>query len=72
MDAGMWTVMVFGMLAMVVALVAVAWLIVRPLERWSTAKANRDPALEELRLRYARGEVSPEELQERRRALKRP
>ena len=64
---GMWLAMTIGMTAMLLTLLAIVWLIVRavgaPLER------REDTALEELRVRYARGDVSGEEFEERRRTL---
>lgn len=39
--------------------------------RWLSGTATVDPALRELRLAYARGEISDEEFEERRRKLTR-
>ena len=66
----MWLTMTIGMTAMLVTLLAIAWLIVRavgPPREVERRKADR--ALEELRVRYARGEITGEEFEERRRTL---
>ncbi|HEU0246653.1 MAG TPA: SHOCT domain-containing protein [Gaiellaceae bacterium] len=68
---GMWLAMTIGMTAMLVTLLAIVWLIVRavgppPVE---AERSGEDRALEELRVRYARGEISGEEFEERRRTL---
>lgn len=66
----MWLAMTIGMTAMLITLLAIVWLIVRavgpPREH---ERSGEDRALEELRVRYARGEISGEEFEERRRTL---
>jgi putative membrane protein len=68
---GMWLAMTIGMTAMLVTLLAIVWLIVRAVEPPPRAveRSGEDRALEELRLRYARGEITGEEFEERRRTL---
>ena len=67
---GMWLAMTIGMTAMLVTLLAIVWLIVRAVGPPREAERGRDDrALEELRVRYARGEISGEEFEERRRTL---
>jgi putative membrane protein len=67
---GMWLAMTIGMTAMVVTLLAVVWLIVRAVgPPREVERRGEDRALEELRLRYARGEITNEEFVERRRTL---
>lgn len=66
---GTWIAMAVMMAAMLAVIVGVAWLLVRPLSRWAEAKRERDPALEALRERYARGEIEDEEFAERQRRL---
>lgn len=65
-----WVAMTIGMTAMLGTLLAIVWLIVRaagpPRE---VERSREDRALEELRVRYARGEISTEEFEERRRTL---
>jgi len=67
---GMWLAMTIGMTAMLVTLLAIVWLIVRAVgPPREIQRSVEDSALEELRLRYARGEISSEEFEERRRTL---
>ena len=67
---GMWLAMTIGMTAMLITLLAIVWLIVRAVGPPREAERGRDDrALEELRVRYARGEISGEEFEERRRTL---
>jgi putative membrane protein len=74
-DSGMWngtgaTWMWFLMSVVPVAIVlAVGYLLYRLFRQPATRQA--DPALEELRTAYARGEISDEEFEERRRRLER-
>ncbi len=66
----MWVAMTIGMTAMLVTLLAIVWLIVRAVGPPREAeRRGEDRALEELRVRYARGEISAEEFEERRRTL---
>ena len=66
----MWLAMTIGMTAMLVTLLAIVWLIVRAVGPPREFERSReDRALEELRLRYARGEISGEEFEKRRRTL---
>ena len=66
----MWLAMTIGMTAMLVTLLAIVWLIVRAVGPPREVERSReDRALEELRVRYARGEISGDELEERRRTL---
>ena len=67
----MWVAMTIAMTAMLVTLLAIVWLIVRAVgpPRREVERSGEDRALEELRLRYARGEISGEEFEERRRTL---
>jgi len=69
----MWLAMTIGMTAMLLTLLAIVWLIVRavgpPPEGERRDGDQSDAALEELRVRYARGEISGEEFEERRRTL---
>ena len=68
---GMWLAMTIRMTAMLITLLAIVWLIVRavgPPPR-EAERSSEDRALEELRVRYARGEISGEEFEERRRTL---
>lgn len=67
---GMWLAMTIGMTAMLVTLLAVVWLIVRAVGLPREAERREDRALEELRVRYARGEISVEEFEERRNTLR--
>jgi putative membrane protein len=62
--SGMMVFMVLAWLLFIVALVAGAWWLVR-----SVAPHRRDNALSILRERYARGEISREEYESRRRDL---
>jgi len=67
---GMWLAMTIGMTAMLVTLLAIAWLIVRAVgPPREVERRKEDRALEELRMRYARGEITGEEFEERRRTL---
>jgi len=67
---GMWLAMTIGMTAMLVTLLAIVWLIVRAVGPPREVEPSRgDRALEELRVRYARGEISGDEFEERRRTL---
>ncbi|MEJ7792976.1 MAG: SHOCT domain-containing protein [Gaiellaceae bacterium] len=68
-SGGEWAVMVMMMLAMLGVILAAVWLIARPLSTWAGSKASRDPALEALRSRYARGEIDQEEFDRRKRDL---
>lgn len=68
-SGGDWALMVVMMLVMLGALAAAVWLIVRPLGIWAGSKANRDLALDELRGRYARGEIDHEEFERRKQQL---
>ena len=62
--------MSIGMTAMLLTLLAIVWLIVRAVgQPRESDRSREDRALEELRLRYARGEISGEEFEERRRTL---
>ena len=66
----MWLAMSIGMTAMLLTLLAIVWLIVRAVGPPREVERSRaDRALEELRVRYARGEISGEEFEERRRTL---
>jgi len=66
----MWLAMTIGMTAMLLTLLAIVWLIVRAVGPPREGERGReDRALEELRVRYARGEISGEEFEERRRTL---
>jgi putative membrane protein len=66
----MWLAMTIGMTAMLVTLLAIVWLIVRAVgPPREIQRSVEDSALEELRLGYARGEISGEEFEERRRTL---
>ena len=62
--SGMMMFMVLGWLLLVVALVAGAWWLVR-----TVAPHRRDDAVTILRERYARGAISREEYESRRRDL---
>jgi len=64
----MWLAMSIGMTAMLLTLLAIVWLIVRAVGPPREGE-RRDAALEELRVRYARGDISREEFEERRRTL---
>lgn len=67
---GMWLAMTIGMTAMLITLLAIVWLLVRAVGPPREVERSReDRALEELRVRYARGEISGEEFEERRRTL---
>jgi len=66
----MWLAMTIGMTAMLITLLAIVWLIVRAVGPPREGERSReDRALEELRVRYAREEISGEEFEERRRTL---
>lgn len=66
----MWLAMTIGITAMVVTVLAVVWLIVRAVgPPREVERRGDDRALEELRLRYARGEITGEEYSERLRTL---
>ena len=69
-----WLGMALMMLAMVVLFGLLAWLLLRAFTDRRDGKAPEEPdaAVEELRLRYARGEMGREEYEERRRALSGP
>jgi len=55
---------------MLLTLLAIVWLIVRAVGPPREGERGReDRALEELRVRYARGDISGEEFEERRRTL---
>lgn len=62
--SGTMVFMAFAWLFLIVALVAGAWWLIR-----SIAPHRRDSALSILRERYARGEISREEYESRRRDL---
>lgn len=67
---GMWLAMTIGMTAMLITLLAIVWLVVRAVGPAPEREGRReDWAVEELRVRYARGEISGEEFEERRRML---
>jgi len=67
---GMWLAMTIGMTAMLITLLAIVWLIGRAVgQPREVEPIMGDRALEELRVRYARGEISGDELEERRRTL---
>jgi putative membrane protein len=59
------------MLVWVVVLFAIGYLLYRGLAGGIGRKTEADPALEELRLAYARGDISEEEFEERRTRLQR-
>jgi uncharacterized membrane protein len=67
--AGLLIAMALMMAAMLAVALAVAWLLVRPFSRWAETKRRGDPAFDELRRRYASGEIDAEEFEERRRRL---
>ncbi|WP_415378921.1 SHOCT domain-containing protein [Halosimplex sp. TS25] len=58
------------MLAWLVVLVGIGYLLYRGLVGGTGSGALSDPALEELRLAYARGDLSEEEFEERRAKLR--
>ncbi len=62
--SGMMVFMVLGWLLLIVAVVAVAWWLLR-----TVTPQRGDDALAILRERYARGEISREEYESRRRDL---
>jgi putative membrane protein len=66
---GEWAAMGAGMIVWIVLIVAVVWVVVRVLGRTETsppAGAWRGPTpTEELRMRFARGEISEEEYRSR-------
>lgn len=66
---GTWIVMALMMAVMLAAILGVAWLLLRPFSRWAESRRPRDPALDELRRRYAGGEIDADEYEERRRRL---
>ena len=66
---GTWIVMAVMMAAMFAVILGVAWLLVRPFSRWAEGRRERDPALDELRERYARGEIGDDEFAARKRQL---
>jgi putative membrane protein len=67
----MWLAMSIGMTAMLLTLLAIVWLIVRAVgQPGESDRSTEDRALEELQVRYARGEISGEEFEERRRTLR--
>lgn len=59
------------MLLFLAVLLGIGYFLYRALAGNSRALISRDPALEELRLAYARGELSEEEFETRRRKLQR-
>lgn len=67
-SGGDWAVMVVMMFVMLAVLLAAVWLIARP-RIGVGSKANRDPALDELRSRYARGEIDHGEFERRKSQL---
>lgn len=68
-SGGDWAVMVVMMFVMLAVLLAAVWLIARPRGSGAGSMANRDPALDELRSRYARGEIDNDELERRKSQL---
>ncbi len=68
-NTGIWIAMAVMMAAMFAVILAVAWLFVRPFSRWAETKRTGDPALDELRRRYASGEIDTDEFEKRRRQL---
>ena len=66
---GTWIAMSVMMAVMLAVILGVAWLFVRPFSRWAETKQTGDPALGELRRRYASGEIDADEFEERRRRL---
>ena len=77
MGSGTWdgtgaTWMWLGMwLFPLLVLVGIGYLVYAAVRRSSTGAAESDPALEELRLAYARGELTDEEFETRRERLRR-
>jgi uncharacterized membrane protein len=69
LGTGFWIVMAVMMAAMLVVILGVAWLIVRPFSDWVESRRSRVPALDELRRRFASGEIDADEYEERRRRL---
>lgn len=67
---GTWIAMGLMMAAMLAVIIGVAWLLVRPFSRWAESRRERDPAVDELRRRFASGEIDSDEYEERRRRLR--
>lgn len=65
-SGGDWAVMVVMMFVMLAVLLAAVWLIARPRGIGAGSRANGDPALDELRSRYARGEIDHDEFDRRK------
>lgn len=62
-----WLAMLFGMVLFVVVIVAVVWTVIRLTGQSQTSRS--DVALEILRERFARGEISQSEFEEAKRIL---
>ncbi|MGH6885111.1 MAG: SHOCT domain-containing protein [Geminicoccales bacterium] len=52
-----------------IAIVIGVWVLARPFSRWAEGRRGRDPAIDELRERYPRGEMGDDEFVERKRRL---
>ena len=57
------------MLVFLVVFLGIGYILYRTLVRGKHAFAAKEPALEELRMAYARGELTQEEFEERRKTL---
>jgi putative membrane protein len=66
---GTWIVIAVMMAVMLAVILGLAWLFLRPFSDWAQTRRSRDPALEELRRRFASGEIDADEYEERRRRL---
>lgn len=65
-SGGDWAVMVVMMFIMLAVLLTAVWLIARPRGIGTGSRTDRDPALDELRSRYARGEIDHDEFERRK------
>jgi uncharacterized membrane protein len=66
---GFWIVMAVMMAAMLLLILGVAWLLLRPFSDWADSRRSHDPGLDELRRRFASGEIDADKYKERRRQL---
>lgn len=71
-DWGAWVAMALMMVVMLAVVLLAVWIIARPFSQWAESKRAPDAALEDLRRRYARGEIDAEEYEDRRRRLTKP
>lgn len=70
LSSGMWVMMAVFMAVMVVVMLGIGWALVRSAVS-RRRRGGGDKALDELRLRHARGEIDAEDFEAQRRELTR-